>query len=95
MNAWQLDVIKDQMDTEAWRKLNEADPCENVLIASAKDIKEATSFMDIAENRLCEAVVVLSGTPMEDKIASFLNELQDLRIDLQMLAENYAKGVRE
>lgn len=95
MESWEVDFLVESDRAKAWEELNAPDPCEKMLISSAKDIKEATSFIDIAENRLYDAMAELSETPMEDKVASFLDQLQSLRVDLQILAETYGKGVRE
>lgn len=95
MNAWQLDAIKDQIDTKAWIDLNAPDPCERQLKTCSASLIEATQFLQIAENRLADAMTEVFDTPMEARIGSFLDDLQDMRIDLQELANKYGKGVRE
>ena len=95
MNAWQMDAIRDQMDTKAWNQLNAPDPCERQLKTSAVSLVEATQFIRIAENRLADAMTEIFDTPMEYKIGSLLDLLQDLRIDIEGLAKKYREGVRE
>lgn len=95
MNGWQLDVLKDEMDTEAWRKLNEPDPCAKQLKTAAVSILQATQFISIAETRLADAMVEVFDTPMEYKLGSFLDALQDMRCDLKSLSEKYGRGERE
>ena len=94
MNNWQLDIIRDQMDSEAWRRLNEADPCTKQMENASVSLTEAVQFINIAENRLADAMAEVFDTPMEYRIGSFLDQLQDLKIDLKSLAEKYRKGER-
>ena len=42
-----------------------------------------------------EAVAAVSETPMEDKVNSLLEALEDLNCDINMLQEKYGKGERE
>ena len=95
MNAWQLDAYKGAMDSQAWEALNAPDPCARQLKTCSVSIKEATQFICIAETRLADAMTEVFDTPMEAKIGSFLDDLQDLRCDLKALAEIYERGERE
>lgn len=73
-----------------WEELT-APPPEKVLNA-AKEINAADGLMDQAGNRLINAINEVSGTTMEDRIESFLNQLEDLRIDLINLKEKMERG---
>ena len=95
MKDWQLDVIRDQMDTEAWRKLNEPDPCEKQLKTASVSIQEATYYIGLAVTRLADAMVEVFETPMETKIGSFTDQLEDMKCDLNILAKAYGRGERE
>ena len=95
MNGWQLDIIRDQMDTEAWEKLNQPDPCDRQMRLSAVSITQAAQFIMTAENKLADAMVEVFDTPMESRIGSFLDALQDLRCDLFTLADKYGRGERD
>ena len=95
MNAWQLDLVRDQMDTEEWNRLNAPDPNEQQLKNASVSITEAVGHLQYAESRLADAMVELFDTPAEAVVGSFLDQLQDLRIDLKELANKYGKGERE
>lgn len=94
MNAWQVQAMKEAVDAQAWEKMN-ADPCEKQLKEASADMSQAVDLIDKAEDSLCDAVNALDGTPMMDKVGALLETLLDLKIDLHILAEKYAKGVRE
>lgn len=73
-----------------WEELT-APPPEKVTNA-ALEINAAAGLMDQAGNRLINAINEVSGTTMEDRIESFLNQLEDLRIDLINLKEKMEGG---
>lgn len=102
MRGWQSAIMSQDVDAmwEAdaaaeWERINAPDPCEAQLKLAAKAMTEAAHFMDVAEDHLYDAAADLYETPMEAKVGSFLDQLQDLRIALQLLAETYGKGHRE
>ena len=95
MTGWQVQALKEAEDARIWEELNAPDPCEKQLEAASVSINQATHFIDTAENRLGDAMAELFGTPMEAKVGSFLDQLQDLRYGLERLAELYGKGERE
>ena len=95
MNAWQLDVIKDQIDTEAWNKLNAPDPYEKKLMEASVDLKSAEITLDSCMNYIESALSLMIDTPMEAKIGSYLDEVENIWWDIKKLAEAYGKGERE
>ena len=95
MNAWQLDVIKDQIDTEEWNKLNAPDQYEKKLIEASVDLKSAEITMDACMNYIDSALSLLIDTPMEAKIGSYLDRIEDIWWDIKKTAEAYGRGERE
>ena len=95
MKDWQLDLLKSQEDAEAWRKLNEPDPCEKQMQTASVSLLEATRFLSAAECRLADAMAEVFDTPMEYKIGSYLDALQELWTEVRTLSEKYKRGVRE
>lgn len=95
MNGWQVQAMWEADAAAEWERLNAPDPCEKEMQKAAVDLRFATDLMDKAENSLYDALSELSETPMEDKVTSFLDDLQNLRIALQELAEKYGRGQRE
>lgn len=95
MNAWQLDLMAETERSQAWERLNAPDPCAKQLKNAAVSIKQALQTISHAENQLADAMTEVFDTPMEMKIGSYLDSLQDIRIDLKELAEKYERGERE
>ena len=94
MNGWQLQAMKEAVDAQAWEEMN-SDPCEKQLKEAAVGMSQAVNLIDEAEDSLLDAVNALDGTPMMDKVGALLETLLDLKIDIRLMAEKYAKGVRE
>ena len=94
MNSWQVQAMKEAVDARIWEEIN-SDPCEKQLQAAAVGMSQAVDLIDKAEDSLLDAVNALDGTPMMDKVSALLETLLDLKIDIRILGEKYAKGVRE
>ena len=95
MQGWQVDALWEADAAAEWERLNEPDPCEMQMRRAAKVMTEAAHSMDVAEDKLGEAMAELNGTPMEAVVGSFLDQLEELRAGLQQLAGKYGKGHRE
>ena len=94
MNSWQVQAMKEAVDAQVWEEMN-LDPCEKQLRDASLEMRLAVEQIDKAENYLIDAVNALDGTPMMDKVGALLETLLDLKIDIRLMAEKYAKGVRE
>ena len=94
MTGWEVQAAYEAECAAIWEELNAPDPCEKEMQSAAVDMKAAIDLMDKAEDQLCGAISELSGTPMEDVVTAFFNQLTDLRIDLRVLAEKYERGYR-
>ena len=86
---WEADAAAE------WERLNEPDPCEKQMEAASVSIREAVQFLTSAEIRLADAMAEVFDTPMEYRIGSFLDSIEDIECDLKSLAEKYGKGERE
>ena len=95
LSGWQVQAMKEAEDARIWEELNAPDPYEQQMKKSATDIQEASSFLNIATDRLMDAMAELDGTPMQAKIESFYDQLEEIRIDLRIIASSYEKGERE
>ena len=94
MTGWEVQAAYEDECARAWEDLNAPDPYEEVLQKASVGMKTAEDLMDKAENALVDAISELTGTPMEDVVTAFYNQLTDLRIDLRVLADKYKEGVR-
>ena len=95
MNAWQLDAMKDQMDSEAWDKLNAPDPHEKVLKDAATDLEKAIREIEEVVDRLNDASSVLTGTPMQTKVDSFIDSVENIKYSLWAMKLHWERGERE
>ena len=95
MKAWQIEAMIGQECAEAWEKLNAPDPYAIQLAAAGKEMQTCASLVDVAEDYLVYALDRLSGSPMAAKVGALLDQLQDLRCDIKLLGNTFAKGVRE
>ena len=95
MNAWQLDLMIENERAQAWEKLNAPDQYADQMKFAAIDLKHAVGFLDIAVERLADASADLTETPLQAKIDSFLEQIEDLKVDLDMIREHWERGERE
>ena len=95
MNAWQIELMVANAASEEWELINEPDPYEKYLKDAAKDIKEALRLIDEGLDTLDSAVSTLCGTPMADKLQSFLDAFDDLSLGLKSMKDHYERGERE
>jgi hypothetical protein len=95
MQGWQIDLMIAQEAEAAWNRLNAPDPEAGRMKKAAVDMKAADEFLSIVTDRLAEAMGVLDGTPMSDKVVSFLTQIEDIQCDLFSLTEKYGRGERE
>ena len=95
MNNWQLQSVQDQINCLAWAMLNASDPAEQLLKQASVKLNETAGFLNISTDRLLEASEILKGTPMQDKLLSFINSIEDIESDLRALKNKYERGERE
>lgn len=89
--------IEDMVATDrlnAWEDLNAPDPLEKYLMDAAKSLKTALKNLDEAISFVAEGAAALSGTPLEYKVGSFVDDLDGIKADLQKMQENYERGCR-
>ena len=68
---------------------------EKALKKAAKMLAGVVESLDKATDNVAEAVNVLEGTPMEDRVASIMNDLEDICCDVRRMQSNFRKGVAE
>ena len=95
MTQWQLEAMNCQITTAAWNRLNAPDPAEKAMKSAAVSMTEAAGFLDISTERLMQAAEDLKGTPMQDKVISFVNQIEDLECFIRDLKNKYERGERD
>lgn len=95
MTGWEVQAMWEADTAALWERLNAPDPYEREMHDAALDMRLAIEMLNKAEDYLADAVADLSGTPMEDRIQSFLNDLEDLHSDINYQKNKYERGERE
>lgn len=95
MTDWQLDLMKEQSDARAWDEQNAPDPCENALKNAAVGIREAEGHLSTAVEMVNDAAAFLNDTPMQAKVLSLMDQIEEIGCDLRAMYQKYEKGVRE
>lgn len=102
MNAWQIEVMNHDAEqmaqavaAEEWERLNAADPIAELLKATAKDMEEPIEALGKAIEELLKASAYLYDTPVIAKVDSYVDSLENIKIDLKMMKEHWERGERE
>ena len=95
MTGWEVQEMKEAEDMRIWEELNAPDPYEAQMEDCALELRLAMEAVDKAEDYLLDAIAAVADTPMEDRVASFLDDLEDLHSSIRKAAENYERGCRE
>ena len=95
VNNWQLDLMREQENAREWEKLNAPDPCEKALKNASVGIREAESFLDVAMDRMNDSAAFLNDTPMQAKVLSLMDQIEEIGCHLRAMYKKYEKGVRE
>jgi len=78
-----------------WEEINAPDPYEKQMITAAGSLKNAIESLDKATDWVAEAAYDLNGSPMENVIGSFEEQLEGILMELKSLQEKYGRGVRD
>ena len=80
---------------QEWERLNAPDPAEDKLKEAAESLGAALDNIDSGLDWLADAISKLEGTPMADKIQSFLDSFESLANDLEGIKDHCERGERE
>ena len=95
MSGWQVQAMWEADAAAAWERLNEPDPAEDQMKEAAGMISKGLDRIDSGLDWIRDAAYILSGTPMEDKVRSFIDGIEALAVELGMLNQHYERGERE
>jgi hypothetical protein len=96
MQAWQdVDAMWEADAAAEWERLNEPDQYEKYLKEAATDLDKAVAAIRIVIDHLSDASSVLSDTPMQAKVDSFIDSIEDTKYDLWSLKLRWERGERE
>ena len=94
MTGYEVQALKEAEDARIWEELNAPDEYEKQMEDASREMRLAIEGLLKAEDYLADAVAAVCGTPMEDRVASLLNDVEDIYFDIKVLADNFKKGVR-
>lgn len=95
VKAWQFDLMRDQQDGEEWEKLNAPDPCAKALKNASVGIREAEGFLGVAVDRMNDSAAFLNDTPMQAKVLSLMDQIEEIECEMRAMYQKYENGVRE
>lgn len=95
MTGWEVQALKEAEDARIWEELNAPDQYEKVLKDAATDLEKAVAELRVVLDRLEDASAVLSETPMQAKIDSFIDSIDDIKYDLWAIQMHWERGERE
>lgn len=95
MTGWQVQAMWEAESARLWEELNAPDPAEGKMIAAASSLAVVVKHLDKAADWIAQAASELQGTPMENVVASHLDELEDMICNIRGLQEKYSRGIRE
>lgn len=95
MSEWQVQEMFERETADLWERLNAHDPDSKKLQDAAQRIKCGLDSIDNGLDWLADAIRVLDGTPMADKVQSFLDSFENLANDLEELNDKFERGRRE
>ena len=94
MNGWQVSVMYENAIANEWEQITAPDPFAEQMEKASFGMKEAVDHLSKAEDALADAIEELKDTPLEDQVASLLDSLEDVRVEISILAYRFKKGVR-
>ena len=95
MNGWQVQAMWEADTAAEWERLNEPDPAEQEMKEAAESLQSALNDIDSGLDWIADAISSLDGTPMADKVQSFLDDFEKLANSLEDLKSHYERGERE
>lgn len=95
MNEWQVQEMFERETADLWERLNAPDPDSERLQNAAQRIKCGLDSIDNGLDWLADAIQVLDGTPMADKVQSFLDSFENLVNDLEELNDKFERGRKD
>lgn len=86
---WEADAAAE------WERLNEPDPAENQMKEAAVKIEKGLKKINDGLDALADAMISLAGTPMQYKVESYMEGIENLVSELGILKDHYERGERE
>lgn len=88
-----VDVMYENAVAQEWEMLNKPALDEDVVDEILKYLEKAEKWLSDAEDELVTIVDIVDGDPLEDKINSIRDGVNDMWSAVYRLRENVKKGV--
>ena len=85
--AWQLDIMKQNEDSRIWEQMHNTPDYTPVI----SKLWEAVNSIITAESRIGTAAQLVNGTPLDDRIMSFMIPLEDLSNGIKEIVTDLQK----
>ena len=85
MSAWQVDEMLETESGRLWEKLNADDPNEGRYKDADICLQNARGLISMAVDYMVKASECVRGLPMEDKILSIANDVEELGVDAGLI----------
>ena len=89
MTGWQAQAMWEAQTAMIWEAMNAPDPNEGRYAEAEKDIEVAQRHLRKAIEWLQQAAEKVHGLPMENKVESFVDQLENFNVDLGFLQEKH------
>lgn len=90
MKDWQMEAMMGAEDARKWSDLN--NPEADSLILASSYIRQAIHEVNSAAGSLNDAAEELIGTTVQDRVISFIDELEMIRDFMQGLYDKFSTG---
>ena len=87
-----IDLMEENEREKVWAELNAPDPYADALKEAAKDLAGVVSTLNVVIDHLCDASSVLSGTPVQKKVDSFVETVEDIKYDIWGMKMRWEEG---
>ena len=89
-----VDQLEEASAARQWEEINEPDSWKGEMLEAAKYIGIAVEHIDRGLGGIYEAEGWVTGSPMEDMVSSYKEEILTLIGNLSKLKEKYERGER-
>lgn len=85
MSAWQVDEMLETESGRLWEQMNAVDPNEERYKDADIYLQNAKDIISKAVDYIIKASECVRGLPMEDKILSIANDVEELGVDAGLI----------
>lgn len=92
MNGLEVQAMWEADAAAEWERLNQPDPFAKVKAESAVEIRKCVADLETAISCLMDAAGAVAGTPVENEVSSYYEELIGVKRSMAQLADEFERG---